>query len=391
MTQKRYHSFRRLGLRVAFDALRPKPARGGANALSSPAMSFRASVARLCSVAFALSFVGASCGQTSLAVMPGVVNDPGNLSLRRGIFSFARGQICREVQKRSLPLKLREEDPATGRFFPMTCAAQELATGNLFLQFGGYGYAWTNITKRIGFDASAAVEYDHDFLMDGRSMYIYFREHSTSATTFGSRLVEQPPAAPVVGLPGGTPQGFLDVVGAAVLKKEISRGFTVIRDPDGSVDFGLGIVEKGKRPGSPFERKDNGRLVLANDRVEVHQAQRDHVGPFEVKGKGQALFLSVAVDGAPAIDVLVVHRGVGEAWLVQYTTTVALGPPPSPPVLDEPVTSGMVWRKTLPLPAGQYYVVLDNTAAAGRTAPPTTAGDDRAALVSYAVEVGPAP
>ncbi len=354
-------------------------------------MSLRGAFVRLLSAAFALSFVGASCGQTSLAVMPGIVNDPGNLSLRRGIFSFARGQICREVQKRSLPLKLREEDPATGRFFPMSCAAQELATGNLFLQFGGYGYAWTNITKRIGFDASAAVEYDHDFLMDDSTMYIYFRERSTSATTFGSRLVELPPQAPTVGLPGGSPQGFLDTVGAAILKKEISRGFTVIRDPDGSVDFGLGIVEKGKRPASPYAGEKNGKLVLANERIEVHQGQRDHAGPFEVKGKGQALSLSVAVDGAPAVDVIVVHRGVGDAWLVQYTTTVALGPPPAPPVLDEPVTSGMVWRRTLPLPAGQYYVVFDNTAAAGRTAPPTTAGDDRAALVSYAVEVGSAP
>ncbi|MRG92653.1 hypothetical protein [Polyangium spumosum] len=354
-------------------------------------MSFRAVTTRLLSVAFALSFVGASCGQTSLAVMPGVVNDPGNLTLRRGIFSFARGQICREVQKRSIPLMLREEDPATGRFFPLSCAAQELASGNLFLQFGGYGYAWTNLTKRIGFDASAAVEYDHDFLMDGSTMYIYFRERSTSATTFTSRLVEQPPQPGTFGLPGGSPQGFLDTVGGAILKKEISRGFTVIRDADGSVDFGLGIVEKGKRPGSPYESADNGRLVLANERVEVHQGQRDHVGPFEVKGKGQALYLSVAVDGAPAVDVIVVHRGVGDAWLQHYTTAVGLGPPPAAPVLDEPVSSGMVWRRPLPLPAGQYYVVFDNTAAAGRTAPPTTAGDDRAALVSYAVEVGAAP
>lgn len=348
-------------------------------------------LSRLLSLAFAFSFVGASCGQTGLAVMPGVVNDPANLSLRRGIFSFAQGQICREVQKRSLPLKLREEDPATGRFFPTACAVQELATGNLFLQFGGHGYAWTNITKRIGFDASAAVEYDHDFLMDGSTMYVYFRERSTNAATFTSRLVEQPPQAPMVGLPGGTTQGFLDTVGAEVLRKEIGRGFTVLRDPDGHVEFGLGIVEKGKRPGSPYAGEDNGRLVLANERVEVHQGQRDHVGPYEISGKGKALYLSVNVDGAPGLDVIVVHRGVGEAWLTQYTTNVTLGPPPAPPVLDEPVTTGLVWRKTLPLPPGQYYVVFDNTAAAGRTAPPQVSGDDRAALVSYAVELGPAP
>jgi len=222
-------------------------------------------------------------------------------------------------------------------------------------------------------------------------MYVYFREKTTIATTFTSRLIEQPPQAPMVGLPGGSVQGFIDTVGAEVLKKELGRGFTVIRDSDGHVEFGLGVVEKGKRPESPYKMQDNGRLVLTNERVEVHQGQRDHAGPFEVTGKGQALYLSVNVDGAQGIDVIVVHRGIGEAWLTQYTTTIALGPSPAPPLLDEAVTSGFVWRRTLPLSPGQYYVVFDNTAAAGRSAPPVTTGDDRAALVSYAVELGDAP
>ncbi len=346
---------------------------------------------RLCSLAFAASFVGASCGQSSLALLPGVVNNPANLSLRRGIFGFAQSQICTELKKRSVPLQLRPDEPATGRFFPNSCATQELANGNIFVQFGGYGYAWTNLTKRITFDANAAIEYQHDFLMNDSSMYVYFREKSTTATTFTTRLVEQMPQAPAVGLPGGTPQGFLDLVGGAVLKKELGKGFTIIRDDDGHVDFGIGIVEKGQRPSSPYTPADNGRLVLANERIEVHQNQRDYVGPFEVKEKKEALSLSVAIDGAQNVDVLVVHRGIGEAWLVNYTSQAVLGQPPAAAVLDEPITSGMVWRRTLPLPVGQYYVVFDNSAAAGRSAPPVVAGDDRAVLVNYAVEIGPAP
>jgi hypothetical protein len=347
--------------------------------------------ARLCSLAFAASFVGASCGQSSLALMPGVVNNPGNLSLRRGIFGFAQSQICIELKKRSVPLQLRQEDPATGRYFPNSCATQELANGNMLVQFGGYGYAWTNLTKRITFDANAAIEYQHDFLMHDSAMYVYFREKATTATTFTTRLVEQTPQSPVVGLPGGSTQGFLDLIGTEVLRKELGKGFTIIRDADGHVDFGVGMVEKGKRPTAPYTPADNGRLVLANERVEVHQNQRDYVGPFEVTESKQALFLSVAIDGAQNVDVMVVHRGIGEAWLVSYTSQATLAQPPAPPVLDEPVTSGMVWRKTLPLPKGQYYVVFDNSPAAGRSAPPVVVGDDRAVLVNYAVELGPAP
>lgn len=348
-------------------------------------------LARLCSLAFAASFIGASCGQSGLALMPGVVNNTGNLSLRRGILSFAESQICTELKKRSVPLQLRPDEPASGRYFPNACATQQLANGNIFVQVGGYGYAWTNLTKRITFDASAAIEYQHDFLMSDSTMYVYLRRKATTATTFTTRLVEQTPQAPAVGLPGGTTQGFLDLIGTEVLRKELDKGFTIIRDDDGHVDFGVGIVEKGQRPVSPYKTADNGRLVMANERIEVHQNQRDYVGPFEVKESKQALYLSVAIDGAPNVDVMVVHRGIGEAWLVNYTSQQALGQPPAPAVLDEPITAGMVWRRTLPLPVGQYYVVFDNSSVAGRSAPPVVAGDDRAVLVNYAVELGPAP
>lgn len=348
-------------------------------------------VARLGALVFAASFVGASCGQSSLALMPGVVNNPGNLSLRRGILGFAQSQICTELKKRSVPLALRQDEPSSGRFFPNSCATQELGNGDIFVQFGGYGYAWTNLTKRITFDANAAVEYQHDFLMDGSTMYVYLREKATTATTFTTRLYEQTPQAPATGLPGGSTQAFVDLIGTEILRKELDKGFTVIRDSDGHVDFGVGIVEKGQRPTSPYANANNGRLVLANERTEIHQNQRDYVGPFEITDNKQALFLSVAVDGAQNIDVMVVHRGIGEAWLVNYTSQPALGAPPAPPALDETVSTGMVWRRTLPLPVGQYYVVFDNSPAAGKSAPIVVAGDDRAVLVNYAVELGSAP
>ena len=170
---------------------------GGSHAASTMllVMSIRSAARKLLHIIACISFLGASCGQSALGVLPGVVNDPGNLSLRRAIFKYATDQICGEVLRRSLPLALRQDDPAVGRFYPTSCFAQTLANENLLLQFGGYGYAWTNLTKRIGFDASGAVEYDHDFLMDGSTMYVYFRQRSTTAAQFTPKLVEQPAAA----------------------------------------------------------------------------------------------------------------------------------------------------------------------------------------------------
>ena len=126
-----------------------------------------------------------------MALLPGVVNDPSNRTLRRELFSFAIDQLCSEMQARSLPLKLRDPDPSVGRFFPTACNVQQMPSENLFVQFLGHGYAWTNVTGRMGFEASAAVEYDHDFLMDGSTMYVYFRQIQTQSRNFQVRMVER--------------------------------------------------------------------------------------------------------------------------------------------------------------------------------------------------------
>jgi hypothetical protein len=352
---------------------------------------------RALSLAFCVSFLGASCGQTALSVMPGVVNSTGNLSLRRAILSFGTNQICSEMLRRSVLLRLREEDPGTGRFFPTSCYVQDMSNQNLFVQFGGYGYLWANLTKRVGFDASAGVEYEPDFRMDGSTMYVYFRQKSTPASKFTTRFVEQPTPAVVSALPVPVPGGpisnaeMLNTFGPQLLKSELARGFTVIRESDGTVQFGVGIVQKGERPQVPFTITPSGRMVLVNERTEVHQSQRDFVGPIEVKSKGQALYLTAAVDGAAGADVILVPKAIGDAWLQTYTTQAALTPPPAYPTLDDQVFAGMMWRRTVPLPAGLYYVVLDNSSAAGRTHPPNVAGDDRAAMISVAIELGDAP
>jgi hypothetical protein len=343
-------------------------------------------------IAFALSFLGASCGQAALAILPGVLNEPGNLSLRRAILKFGTSTMCAELMRRSVPLRTQDDDPAMGRFFPASCFAQELPTGNMLVQFSGTGYAWTNATKRMTFDAGAQVEYEQDFLMHGSTLYVYFRNKVTNAVSFNVKVVEAPATASMLGLPVNiNAQTLVPQLGPQLLKATLARGFTVIREDDGTAAFGLGVIEPGQRPLAPYKTTDSGRLLLANDRSEIHQGQRDFAGPFEVTGDGHALYLTVSVDGAPGADVLLVPVALGQAWRDAYITQAATTPPPSPPRVDEPVVQGMIWRRTVPLPRGAYYVVLDNTATAGRTSLPIHPNDDRAATISYAVEEGDAP
>ncbi|MBU0606813.1 MAG: hypothetical protein KKI08_02955 [Armatimonadetes bacterium] len=345
--------------------------------------------------------LGASCGQSGLSLMPGVVNNPANRSLRRAVFRFAIDQLCSEMRMRSVPLNLRDEDPATGRFFPTACSVQELDNENLFVQFLGHGYAWTNVTHRMGFEASAAVEYEHDFLMEGSTMYVYFRQKQTQSSAFRALMVERGEggaAGTAASLLGTNVQAASQQIGDRVLAHQLARGFTVVRDDDGAVSFSLGVLERGARPLQPFGKGSSDWLVLANERSELHSGQRDYAGPFSIDSADQALYLTVALEGSPAVDVLVVPKAVGESWASQYERYPHTGPPPQPAIFEDTVTAlgavvgapATAYRKKLPLPVGTYFIVFDHSATAGKTAPPGTALDDRAALVSYAVQLGDA-
>jgi len=332
-----------------------------------------------------------STGPQALAIMPGVINRPDNKSLRFAMLKYGLESFCQEMTKRGAPLKLSDDQPSVGRFFPQRCDTRLVEDENnksFLVQFFGGGYAWTNITRRIGFEAAGVVEYDPDFILDGSTMYLYFRTKHIAATSFKAGMIENAAVSlALVTAPGG----FADKFGQQVVAAELTRGFTVIRRDDGTVDFGLGIVEKGQSPPHPYAIKGDAKVTLANERVEVHAAQREFLGPFEVDAQGKALFFTAGVDGAPAVDFLVVPKDAGDQWLSLYIHQPLTTPPSPAPLMDDVAISGPPYRKALPVARGRYYVVVDNTATAGRSAPPAGLFDDRAALVSFALQVGDAP
>jgi hypothetical protein len=64
------------------------------------------------------------------------------------------------------------------------------------------------------------------------------------------------------------------------------------------------------------------------------------------------------------------------------------------PALSQPAFDGAAPRgpqpvQPVPLPVGQYFLVLDNSSALGRTLPPAAAAGDNAARVDYALLLGP--
>ncbi|HKQ70783.1 MAG TPA: hypothetical protein VJT73_15660 [Polyangiaceae bacterium] len=331
-----------------------------------------------------------STGPSALALMPGVINRTDNKSLRFSMLKYGLETFCQEMTKRGAPLKLTDEQPSIGRFYPNRCDTRVIDDPNaksFLVQFTGSGYAWTNVTKRIGFDAAGVVEYDPDFLLDGDTMYLYFRTKHIAATSFQPGMIESAVANAALVL---APGGFAEKFGSQIVAAELAQGFTVIRKGDGAVDFGLGIIEKGKTPFHPYQIKGDQKVALANERIEVHAGQREFLGPFEADSQGKALFFTVGVDGAEAIDLFVVPKDTGDQWLSLYIHRALTTPPAYAPLMSDVAAAAAPYRKALQIAKGKYYLVVDNTATAGRVGPPGGAFDDRAALVNYAVQLGDA-
>jgi hypothetical protein len=325
--------------------------------------------------------------------MGGTINDPGNKSLRRGMMAFALDRACKEMLAR--PAALREggetagsaTTPTNGRFFPKSCTQSTAANGDLVMTFAGQGYAYAALARKITFEASATVQYDQDFLMHGDVMYAYFRTREIRQSGFQVKSIEAQ-------IPNIVNQltGFGDKFGRQLLSAALRDGFTVKRNPDSQTDFRAGIVQLGTWPRQSYTA-DGSALVLANDRTEVHEGQRDFLGPFEITDSDHALFTSVKIDGAPALNVLVVDDAVARTWIDQFLTVREATPPPGKLLGQHVVRQGQELRITAgDRGKGKYWIVLDNTGTIpGGMRPPGNLFDDRAAVASYAIARGDKP
>jgi hypothetical protein len=347
----------------------------------------------------ALALVGAvgcpsrdSLGISAMSMLgPGVINDPANKSLRFDLLKFGLDQFCHEMRERGAPLKLRDGEPVLGRFFATGCNSQIIddeSRKSFIVQYTGTGYGWTNLTGRLAFESSGLVEYDPDFQLQNGALYVYFRPRNVASASFRTLVVESALAQTGMAVTGVNP----DQLGRDIVDGQLKRGFTVIRySSNGETDFGMGVVPVGSRPFRPFIVQSEDKVTLDNDRTEVHAAQQDLVGGLVVANDGQALFLTIQVDGAPAVDVFVVGKDEGDRVIDRLVHSPGPTTLAAPPLFADTVPAGAPVKRVVPVPKGTYYLMIDNSSAIGQAAPPAIQGDDRAARVDYVVEVGDRP
>jgi hypothetical protein len=356
--------------------------------LNRPGFTF-ASFVRLSVVACvsALLAQGAAGCKPAYCTFRGTLNDPSSLTMRRALLKEGMGDFCQQMLAHNAPLRLSPDSPVIGRFYPVQCTAPD--GDDLNLNFSGFGYAYTNVSKKMTFTMQAQALYRYDFLItEGErcDLYAYFRPSRIDASNFAVHRIEGTAANVMNQL---TSMG--DTIGKQLVSQKLTDGFTVVHSSDtSSDDFTLGILPLGQKPFHPYQVTGADRITYENERVEVHQNERDFVGPIKVEGDGKSLYVTAQLDGAPAIDVLLMRKAEGDASLQLFYEYAQSGPLSGAPILSDVVQQGIPWKRGIPVPPGMYYVVFDNTPTAGTTNPPVSALDDRAAVVNYLIQIGDA-
>jgi hypothetical protein len=331
-------------------------------------------------------------GTSSVSILgAGVVNDPQNKSLRFDLLKFGLDGFCKEMRNGGVPLKMSDDEPVMGRFQATACQSQVLdeeKRKSFVVQYAGNGYAVSAQGGRVAFTTTGLVEYSADFLMHDDALYVYFRPRVVDATAFETKLIESELAKTALAALGVSPDEF----GRKVVDGQLRRGFTVIRHGEsGETELGLGVIALGERPYHPYSVKSESKFTLVNERTEVHRGQQDYIGPIEVEGSDQALYLTVGVDGAPGADVAVIREVAGRAMLERFLSQPGPSPLGEPALLDEAVVRGQSWKRYVLVPEGRYYVVVDNSDAFGRTPAPAAPTDGSSARVDVLVLRGDRP
>ena len=331
--------------------------------------------------------MAASCG-----LFRGAIND--SPSIRWWLFSsFGAERMCPEMLKHSAPLRLVSGGNVVGRLFPSACQHRvDEQRRTVSLEFTGTGYAWTPIAGRVGFSVHAGVEYRADFSLQEDAMYVWARsERLLFAPEFRVGSIEN---RIVDWAQNQSPVGYLaNTFGAQVVSSQLMSGFTVVRSEEGDA-FALGILLPPERPRQPFKSGGEGRVLVDADTAEVRVEQVDFIGPIVIEDSGQSLFFKYQLTG-PAAEALLWTRAEADAWREQLQAGAALAPPSAPPGLAFPLTVGVTQEQRVPLPPGQYVLVVDNSSRVGRVNPPwnplLNAVGANPLILSYRLEVGETP
>jgi len=300
------------------------------------------------------------------------------------LIRFGLKQFCDELLLGGAPIRISDDQPVVGRYFASHCEARSLdepGRDTIIAKFEGNGFAYSAATGRLGFRAGGLIEVAPDFRIHESALYVYFRPIQVDTSDFSLLMTEQKLARTVANVAGVDEAK----VGQLIINAQLGRGFTVIRyDADGNSDFALGLISPGERPFRPFSVLSSPRQTLANGRTEIFPGQQDYLGKLRVES-GQALTLTLRLEGSSAVDVLVLSAEAGESTVQRYLAEPGPATVSGGVVFQAQLGQGAPLRGHFIPPAGDYYVLFDHSDKVGKVSPEPGALPAR---IDYLLQVG---
>ena len=168
-----------------------------------------------------LATTAVGCGP-AYCTFRGTINDPASRTMRRAMLKKGMGDFCQQLLERNAPLRLSPDSPVIGRFYPQQCVSPE--GDDLYVNVNGFGYGYTNVSKKVTFNVSASALYKYDFIVtegDRCDVYAYFRTSRVDAQNFASHRIEGQAAN---ALNAFTSMG--DSFGKQLVSKKLSEGIS---------------------------------------------------------------------------------------------------------------------------------------------------------------------
>ncbi len=296
------------------------------------------------------------------------------------MMSTGLNAFCKKMLRRSAPLKVTSDAPASGRFFTRSCTQRTLSDGTLDVAFAGEGYAYSPVTQKLVFESQNSVSYDQDFKAvsnaQGCGIFGLFRPAKVAYANFRVRGVQSSVVNNVFG------NSLVESFGNQVVSSKIGEGFTVVRDANGGEQVRFGVSSSPSKE----EFEVSGDWVrYESARVDVHGEQRDFIGPIDLANTADVR-LRTRVDGGVTVEAFLVPEAMGAQALATYMRSPQAQALLGVPLRAITLAPGALMETRVRLAKGSYYVILDNTSA-GMVAPPVATLHDPVATVSYAVEL----
>ena len=289
--------------------------------------------------------------------------------------------FCKKMLRRSAPLRVASDAPATGRFFARSCKQRTLSNGDLDVEFAGEGYAFSAVTQKLVFESQNAVDYDQDFrassTAQGCGIRGLFKPRQVAYANFRVRGVESNTVDMLFG------NSLVQAFGQQLLSSKVREGFTVLRDGNGGEQVSFGLSATAQREEFALGAND---ARYESSRVDLHGEQRDFIGPIDLSAASDLRFRA-RVDGGVSVEAFLYQEALAVPALQAYLNNPHAVAIAAAPMRVISLAPAQVVDTRIRLSPGSYYVVLDNTSTAGLVSPPRATMHDPVATVSYAVDI----